>query len=233
MALQELMSGQNSETKAGLPVRNTMSEDLHEDLPQVIEELEAKCKEHPNSVMAFHHLGLVYMKAGRIDEAITALKRAIEIDDLSSESMINLGAIYFGQGDLDKAQEMNEKAVKVNAESAQAHANLGLIWQQKSDFDKAIAAYERAIQHNPKLASAWMNLTSVLTMKGEDERAVKAARKGLELDPDSPLGHNNLAVALYFSEQFSEAKIHLDRAKELGYSVDANFVSSLQEKLSS
>ncbi len=76
-----------------------------------------------------------------------------------------------------------------------------------------------------------MNLTAVLTMKGEDERAVKAARKGLELEPDSPLGHNNLAVALYFGEQFAEAKHHMDKARELGYSVDANFVSSLEKKL--
>ena len=97
--------------------------------------------------------------------------------------------------------------------------------------DKAILSYEKAIQHDPKLASSWVNLTSVLTMKGEDERAVIAARKGLELNPDSPLGHNNLAVALYFNGNFADSKIHLEKAKELGYSVDPNFVSSLQEKL--
>ena len=68
-------------------------------------------------------------------------------------------------------------------------------------------------------------------MKGEDARALEAARKGLALDDESPLAHNNLAVALYFSEQFAEAKKHMDRARELGYSVDPNFVVSLEEKL--
>jgi Flp pilus assembly protein TadD len=68
-------------------------------------------------------------------------------------------------------------------------------------------------------------------MKGEDDRAVAAARKGLELDPDSALGHNNLAVALYFKGNFAEARNHLDKARELGYSVDPNFVLSLQKKL--
>ncbi len=81
-----------------------MSEELQEDLPKVIEELEKKCKEHPKSVMAWHHLGLVYMKAGRIDDAIASLEKAIEIDDLNSDSMINLGAIYFAQGELKKTQ---------------------------------------------------------------------------------------------------------------------------------
>ena len=51
------------------------------------------------------------------------------------------------------------------------------------------------------------------------------------VDDQSPLAHNNLAVALYFSQQFSEAKKHMDRARELGYSVDPNFISSLEEKL--
>ena len=61
-----------------------MVEQLQEDLPKVIEELEKKCKEHPKSVMAFHHLGLVYMKAVRIPDAIKALEKAIELDSLKA-----------------------------------------------------------------------------------------------------------------------------------------------------
>ena len=76
-----------------------------------------------------------------------------------------------------------------------------------------------------------MNLTSVLTMKGEDERALKAARKGVELEPESGLAYNNLAVALYFSEMFTEAAEAMDKAKSFEYSVDPNFAASLKEKL--
>ncbi|HKJ66069.1 MAG TPA: hypothetical protein VJ969_11745, partial [Desulfopila sp.] len=72
---------------------------------------------------------------------------------------------------------------------------------------------------------------SVLTMKGEDERALKAARKGVELEPESPLAHNNLAVALYFGEDFKKAMEHMEKASELGYSVDPQFKRSLEEKL--
>ena len=74
-----------------------MSEQLQEDLPKVIAELEKKCLENPQSVTAFHHLGLVFMKAGRMDEAIKALERAVEIDPLNGDAMINLGAIHFGR----------------------------------------------------------------------------------------------------------------------------------------
>ncbi len=208
------------------------TENLSEDLPTVIAEMEKKCKHNPDNVVAFHHLGLVYMKAGRIDEAIEALERCIVIDDQANQPMINLGAIYFGMGNLERAQELNEQAIQAQPDtSAQAYANLGLIWQQRNELDKAIGAYDKAIQYDPKLATVWMNLTSVLTMKGEDERALKAARKATEMEPDSPLAQNNLAVALYFSNDFSTAKIHMEKAKELGYSVDPNFIAGLEEKL--
>lgn len=207
-------------------------EDLTEDLPTVIAEMEKKCKQSPDNVVAFHHLGLVYMKAGRIPEAIECLEKCLVLDEQANQPMINLGAIYFGQGNLDKAQELNELAIKVQPDtSAQAYANLGLIWQQRNELDKSIASYEKAIQYDPKLATVWMNLTSVLTMKGEDDRALKAARKATELDPDSALAQNNLAVALYFSGDYVTAKNHVEKAKELGYSVDPNFVAGLEEKI--
>lgn len=207
-------------------------ENLTEDLPIVIAEMEKKCKQTPDNVVAFHHLGLVYMKAGRIDEAIECLEKCLVIDDQANQPMINLGAIYFGQGNLDRAQELNEMAIKAQPDtSAQAHANLGLIWQHRNEMDKSIAAYNKAIQYDPKLATVWMNLTSVLTMKGEDERALKAARKATELEPDSALAQNNLAVALFFSGDYATAKNHVEKAKELGYSVDPNFEAGLEEKL--
>lgn len=208
-----------------------MSEELREDLTKIIDEFEKKCQQSPNNVMAHHHLGLVYLKAGRVDEAIKMLERAIAIDPMSGESMINLGAIYFSKGDIAKAQELNEEAIRVMPETAQAHANLGLIWQQRNELDKAIAAYDKAIQYNPKLSTVWVNLTSVLTMKGEDERALKSALRGVEIDPDSPLAQNNLAVALFFSGEYKLSKEHMEKARELGYSVDPNFVNRLSQEL--
>lgn len=208
------------------------TENLVEDLPKVIAEMEKKCKQAPDNVVAFHHLGLVYMKAGRIDEAIECLERCLVIDEQANQPMINLGAIYFGQGNLEKAQELNEMAIKAQPDtSAQAYANLGLIWQQRNELEKSIVHYEKAIQYDPKLATVWMNLTSVLTMKGEDDRALQAARKATELEPDSALAHNNLAVALFFSGDYATAKNHVEKASELGYSVDPNFIAGLEEKL--
>ncbi len=83
------------------------------DLATVINELEKVVQEKPSNVMARHHLGLIYRQAGRIDEAIAQLEKAIELDNQSMESMINLGAI-FDRGDTDRALALNKQALAVS-----------------------------------------------------------------------------------------------------------------------
>ena len=83
---------------------------------------------------------------------------------------------------------------------------------------------------DPRLITAWLNLASAYTMQQEDAKAVQAARQAVELDPDSGMAHNNLAVALYFSGAYQEALHHLERARELGYSVDPRFSDGLKAK---
>jgi Flp pilus assembly protein TadD len=68
-------------------------------------------------------------------------------------------------------------------------------------------------------------------MNEEDVKAVDAARQAVTLEPDSPMARNNLAVALYFKGDYQEAQRNMEKAKELGYSVDPRFSEALQAKL--
>jgi Flp pilus assembly protein TadD len=68
-------------------------------------------------------------------------------------------------------------------------------------------------------------------MVEEDVKAVDAARQAVTLEPDSPMARNNLAVALYFKGEFKEAQRNMEKARELGYSVDPRFVEALRQKM--
>ena len=165
-----------------------------EDLPKVIAELEKKCEELPNNVVAHHHLAVVYKKAGRTSDALRALDRCLEIDPHSFQALVNIGAIHFESGDFDKALEANEQALKMFPDSPEAHANLGMIWWQKGDSDLSIASYKKALRLDVKMITAWSGLTSAHIMAGNFTEALEAAREGIKLDPDFPMGQNNLAV---------------------------------------
>ena len=45
------------------------------------------------------------------------------------------------------------------------------------------------------------------------------------------MARNNLAVALYFKGDYAEAQRNMEKAKELGYSVDARFAEALRGKM--
>jgi len=132
---------------------------------------------------------------------------------------------------VDRALELNEQALAITPNMAEAHVNIGLIRQQQNRVDDAIASYDRAVQIDPNLVTAWINLTSAYTMAEQDEKAVEAARQAVTLEPDSAMARNNLAVALYFNGEYEEARKNLDKARELGYSVDPRFVEALTSKL--
>ena len=91
----------------------------------------------------------------------------------------------------------------------------------------------KATQIIPELITGWINLTSAYTMKEEDDKAVEAARQAVTIDPDSPMARNNLAVALYFKGEFEDARQNMEKARDLGYSVDSRFAQALEEKLGS
>ena len=78
-----------------------MSEKIkQEDLSKVIEEMEQKCVEKPDSVMAHHNLGLVYRKAERFDDAVVELEKAIE----GCSGSTNIGAVIWRHGELAVAR---------------------------------------------------------------------------------------------------------------------------------
>ena len=114
---------------------------------------------------------------------------------------------------------------------AEAHVNIGLIRQQQGDAKAAVECYDKAVQIDPHVLTAWINLTSAYTMLEEDAKAVEAARQAVTLEPDNAMARNNLAVALYFNGDFSESRQNLEKARELGYSVDPRFADALEAKL--
>ncbi|MFZ5776397.1 MAG: tetratricopeptide repeat protein [Thermodesulfobacteriota bacterium] len=202
-----------------------------EDLGKVVAELEQKCQELPDNIIAHHHLALVYRKAGRKADARRELNRCLELDPQCVEALINLSAMYFEDGDLDKALAANQTVVNINAAQAQAHNNIGLIMQQRGEVALAIDAYTKATQNDPKMHMAWVNLATAQIMAGNYELAAKAAREAIKLEPDFAMAHNNLAVALYYAKDYKEAKKALDKAVELGYQADPRFVQALSQEL--
>ena len=96
--------------------------------------------------------GWTYSLQGKIDEAITECKRAIEVDPTFGNPCNDIGAYLVEQGGLDEAIPWLEKAlVALRYESyCFPHVNLGRVYEMKRMYRKALKHYEEAVEENPK-----------------------------------------------------------------------------------
>jgi tetratricopeptide (TPR) repeat protein len=69
---------------------------------------------YPNSVEANYNLGLAYLQAGQLEEALLQFQRALDLRPTLAEAYINMGGIFFRQGKLDECIQANQKALEIS-----------------------------------------------------------------------------------------------------------------------
>src|SRR5439155_10260444 len=84
-----------------------------------------------NFALAHDDYGIFLMEMGRFDEALIELKRAEELDSLSSYINFDLAAFYFNLRQYDRAIEYTEKALEPHPNDRFGHGFMGWCYLQK------------------------------------------------------------------------------------------------------
>ena len=150
----------------------------------------------PDNTAVLNNLGIALRDKGDLDGALTAYRKAIELDPKYAEAHSCLGNALRDKGDLDGAIAAHRKAIELNPKAAKAHYNLSVALYEKGDLDGTLTACRRAIEQEPKDAEAHSNLGSVLRDKGDLDGAIAAHRKAIELEPKLARAHSNLGSVL-------------------------------------
>lgn len=95
--------------------------------------------------------GAVYLKQNRLDEAISELNKAIELNPASDKAYYDRARAYRAKGNLDQALADYTQAININSpETIQsAYNNRGQIYEIKGDLDKALEDYTKGIEAMP------------------------------------------------------------------------------------
>jgi hypothetical protein len=107
---------------------------------------------------AFINLGAVYNKLERLDEAIVALRRGIQLDLNRPEGYYNLGLVYKRKGQIDLAIQAYREATRVQPRMTDAHYNLANLYLEKGQYNLAIVHYEHALDQRPTWEKALVGL---------------------------------------------------------------------------
>ena len=148
---------------------------------------------------------MVAFQLGRLSEAETLIRRAVELAPAYSDAHNNLGNVLQHQKRSDEAVKCYERAIALQPDLADAYNNLGNAMQQQKRYDEAIVFYERAITLRPEMADAHLNLGKALEALDQMSQALTAYRQAVMLRPFHFDSYRRLGAALYGWDRIEEA----------------------------
>lgn len=114
---------------------------------------------------------------GRLDEALTEMRIAQEIDPVSSIVARDLAVVHFYRRNFDAALDQCDHTIELNPYFAPAYWTLGCIQEQRGDFDEAVAAFQRAVHLSPRTPRMLSALGRTFALSGRREQALEMLRQ--------------------------------------------------------
>ncbi|MFL9866015.1 tetratricopeptide repeat-containing glycosyltransferase family protein [Paraburkholderia fungorum] len=169
----------------------------------------------PRHFDALQLLGSLALQAGRIQEGIEFLKKALAVNAKQAPLHSNLAYALNTLQRFDEALVSADRALALqsrfpdalnNRGNAQAGLNLPL---------EALGSFDRALALTPDFAQAWNNRACVLRDLGRPADALASCDHALALQPNYPDAWSNRGNALSDLNQPHEARQSYQRALEL------------------
>ena len=149
----------------------------------------------PQLSAPYVNLGILYRKAGRLEQSEDALKTAVERNDGSAVAWTELGATQRLRGEFPNAAASYEKAIADDPNFAPAYRNLGVVSDlYLGDPERALTAFEhyKELTGEEKPVSGWIAELRARTGKPPLKRPSAAPAAG---SSDGAAGASDAAPA--------------------------------------
>jgi tetratricopeptide (TPR) repeat protein len=154
----------------------------------------------------------LYEKAGRRDDAVDLLERAIAAQP-SAEALVRaLSSLYVRTGDPAKAEAMWNARLKANPADVPSRSALASFYLEQKKYDDAIAEYTRVVAQRPTDAMALNNLAWLFQQKGDLAQARQLAEKAAVAAPRAAEVGDTLGWILLAQGEPDKALPHLSAA---------------------
>jgi tetratricopeptide (TPR) repeat protein len=98
--------------------------------PEALLYLKKQVAAYPAHPMAWHYLGYIYTRQGKLDEAVRSLQRSIWLNLRSTESYILIAEAYTQQGKHVEAEQALQRALELAPQNYEAHFLLARIYHK-------------------------------------------------------------------------------------------------------
>ena len=145
-------------------------------------ELAKKKAKDSSSADSYFELGVLYKENEDFDEAIKALKKAVDIDKNHELSYFELGIIYEKLKEYDKAIGNYLESNKIK-ENAEVLSGMGVCYLKKDMLKEAYKSLSRALELSPNRHTIYNNLAVVFEKGNNIDAAIKMLLMGIRVNP--------------------------------------------------
>jgi tetratricopeptide (TPR) repeat protein len=186
--------------------------------PQAAPAQPPRATEGPDAAPYYFLLGRYLEAEGKVDQAVTSFKKAIELDPASAEPRAELAALYSRQDKAREAVDAAQDALKIDPKNREANRVLGTVLaalaeqQQRARPADDLAAY-------PKRATAALEIARG---DGTGDLSIDLTLAKLYLDQERPADAVPLLRRIVTEQpQYAEGSALLAEAQEASGSPDA------------
>jgi TolB-like protein/Tfp pilus assembly protein PilF len=138
-----------------------------------------------------HHWRAEYLAAtGKLDEAVAADKRALELEPLSLIINSGMGLFLYWARCYDEAIAQLQKALEMDPHFTAAHFFIGLAYVQMEMYEKAIAEFQQSVTlsgDNPLMIASLAHAYASSGKQSKAQKIIEALTHKAETDYVSPL----------------------------------------------
>lgn len=157
----------------------------------------------PNELQAIICLGNTLIFKGKYREAISLLKKALEIDNRIVDVLYSLGNAYYLLNDIDNAISNYILAVRDKDNmKIEAFYSLGNALCLKNKFKEAIMCYKQSIKYDPGNGEIYYNLGNCYYITGDKKKAIARYQEAIENDYNTKEVRISMIRAMIYSEDF-------------------------------
>jgi tetratricopeptide (TPR) repeat protein len=169
----------------------------------------------PYQSIAANNLGTVYLRLGKLRDALDAYQLAIKINPGFVQAFYNLGCTYVQTKQLDSAVLNLNKTLALAPGYLDAYMQMGMAYFQEKKWDQAEPLFKKVLELNPNEVNAMNNLGAVYLNSGKVPQAVEIFKKVIAVNPSYINGYSNLGHCYYDLKQYQACIDVINKALQL------------------
>jgi tetratricopeptide (TPR) repeat protein len=172
-------------------------------------------RQTPGNAEAWRCLGRSSAALGRREDAITAIKRAIDLNPDHAETYVSLGLEYGALGQLEQQIDILNRAIRLNPLYVDAYDYLAHTYNKLGRHDEALKLAKQAITIKADDAEAYLVSGASYAETGQYEQGLNAVKQAIKLRPDDANAYSILGSIYQALERFQESVDALKQAVRL------------------